>query len=370
MLGFWGEVVHIIEDKKNIQFLSVRIASLDKTIEAIYYISFGQRCALGEWVKVNITALQLGLGTGGYGFVLGKADLHDEEMNSEDVTFPGHIIKLRYTPWQTPVLACEAPESSYHPLFKQPFNLEGKYIFLGELHSMLPVLVSLLKKWDAKRKIAYLMDDQAALFSSFSHHLHYLQENFNLAVITYGQSLGGDLEAINVYTALETAHKVVQADDIIITQGPGVVGTRTTRGFSGMQLVHWLHAVHTCGGQGLVIPRIQFTDRRARHNGVSEHTLYPLAEHTLASATLAYPFFKAKSRNEDKQLSEQLDNLRKKHEVIPIPIESFQEVLVEAIEWYGQPIMSMGKSYTEEPYFFYAIGASFQLYKERLTSLR
>ena len=84
---------------------------------------------------------------------------------------------------------------------------------------------------------------KAALFSSFSHHLRYLQEELDVTAITYGQSTGGDLECINVYTALEAAYKVVQADDIIITElNREGVTNRPNRGFSGMQIIHWSHA--------------------------------------------------------------------------------------------------------------------------------
>lgn len=369
MLGYWGEITQISDESKQIQFLQVYVTALGKSIPAIYYVTYGQRCQVGDWVKVNISALELGLGTGGYGFVMARCC--SSQVIEEDTasSYPGHIIKLRYTPWQTPVLACEAPESEYHAFFTEPFDLKGKYIILGELHSMLPVLVSLLHSWEPERKIVYLMDDQAALYSSFSHHVRYLQKKHQLTVITFGQSLGGDLETVNIYTALEAAYKIVKADDIIITQGPGVVGTRTIRGFSGMQLTNWLHAVHTCGGHSLVIPRIQFTDQRAHHYGISQHTLYPLAYHALAPVTFPIPAHSELGTREERLLLQQSRCLQELHEVVPIPRPLFQNQLEVALANFGQPITTMGKSYREEPYFYYAIGACFHLYKQRVSSL-
>ena len=61
MLGLWGEVVQITEEKEDIQFLTIRMKESRKTISAIYYRSFGERCALGDWVKVNISSLKLNL---------------------------------------------------------------------------------------------------------------------------------------------------------------------------------------------------------------------------------------------------------------------------------------------------------------------
>lgn len=370
MVGFWGEVIGIIEETKYIQFLFIHIKHIQKTIHAIHYVYLDERCTLGDMVKVNISAIQLQLGTGGYGFVIAKSPHQEKNGMSPRAEFPGHIIKLRYTPYQTPILACEAPESKFHSLFNEEFHLQGKHVFLGELHSMLPIMVSLLKHWDAKRKIVYIMDDQAALYSSFSNHIRYLQEKADLTAITYGQALGGDLECINLYTALEAAVKIAEADDIIITQGPGVVGSRTERGFSGMQLVHWIHAVHTCGGQALIIPRIQFADKRFRHFGLSEHTLYPLLHHVLAPAVIPYPVSVGQENAEDDRLTMQTNKLKEKHEVIAVQVEEFKQDIEKAMQWYGKPIKTMGRDYTEDPYFFYAVGASFQLYKERNSSIR
>lgn len=369
MLGYWGEIRQVYEEHKQIQLLQVYLAALGKSVPAVYYVSYGERCQVGDWVKVNITALELDLGTGGYGFVMARCNHSQEVVKDTASPYPGHIMKLRYTPWQTPVLVSEAPESEHHALFTEPFDLEGKYILLGELHSMLPVMVSLLRNWDPQRKIAYIMDDQAALYASFSQHLRYLQARYGLIVITYGQGLGGDLETVNLFTALEAAHKIVRADDVIITQGPGVVGTRTIRGFSGMQLVNWLHAVHTCGGRSMVIPRIQFTDKRSRHYGISQHTLYPLHAHALVPVILPVPVQKEQVTEEERIIWQQAEALREKHEVVPVPRSMFQAELEEALSSYERAITTMGKSYHEEPYFFYAIAACFHLYKERLSSL-
>src|SRR5690606_36858517 len=108
---YWGEVTQITQDRDNIQFLQVHLAALEESISAIYYCLNADRCAVGDLVKVNISALELGLGTGGYGFVMAKWQSQLVEDKHSARSYPGHIIKLRYTPWQTPVLTCEAPES-------------------------------------------------------------------------------------------------------------------------------------------------------------------------------------------------------------------------------------------------------------------
>lgn len=384
MIGYWGEVTDIIEETYSTQLLTVKLESRKQEIKAVHYVYGEVRCRVGSRVQVNTSALDLDLGTGGYGFVMSidQTDithaLSREANRVQEQQYQGHILKLRYSPFQTPVLSSESPESEHHHLFQQPFSLKGKRVLLGELHSMLPLIAVLLYKWQEGRKIVYLMDDQAAMYATFSEHVRYLKSKVNLTTITFGQALGGDYETVNVYTALETAHKVVQADDIIITHGPGVVGTGTQRGFSGMQLVHWLHAVHTCGGEGVIMPRIQFGDHRPRHYGLSHHTRAALQHHALIPAYIPYPQLPEKNQGDvrdgglnkcnfaqyDKVLQQQVRCLQEKHHLRPILLDAFSAYVDEAFRWYGRPITTMGRQFADDPYFFYAIGAAFQFYRE------
>lgn len=363
-MGLLGEVLEVIEETKKIQILSVRLRYTRQDIKAIYYKFCLKSCQKGSIVQVNTSALDLGLGTGGFGFVMSIYD--EQEHQTENIVYPGHIMKLRYTPHQSPVLAIESPESEHHSLFQEPFSLQGKKIFIGELHSMLPVLASLLHKKNPDHTLVYIMDDQASLCIAFSEHVRYLHEKTNLVTITYGQSIGGDIETVNLYTALEAAIKVVRADHILITQGPGVVGTGTQRGFSGMQLAQWTQAIHTCGGESIVIPRIQFADNRERHHGLSQHTYEPLAHHSLSPTHLPYPVLEEGNITIDGSIDQllytQCRRLERLHKVVPVTLSTFQEEIEQALLWYGKPITTMGRNYDQEPYFFYAIGAAYHLY--------
>ncbi|MDQ0339150.1 hypothetical protein J2S00_001936 [Caldalkalibacillus uzonensis] len=382
MIGFWGEVRQIELETDTIQQVLIWLESRQELIRAIHYRYAGHRLQNGERVLVNMSGVDLQLGTGGFGFVMATdidwqaespppqhsalAGKDEHPRNFKLWPYAGRIIKLRYSPSQTPVQTAECEESEAHSLFCQPFSLQGRYVIAGELHSMLPVLAALLYCWQPERRIAYIMDDQAALHIGFSDHIRRLQKQVRLTTITYGQAVGGDVETVNVYTALEAAVKVVGADDIIITQGPGVVGTRTIRGFSGMQLAHWIHVIATSGGVPVVIPRIQWGDQRSRHKGLSEHTRYPLLAHTLAKACIPYPTqistYYEDGRISDEILEEQMNQLREKHEVIPIPVYHFHRELEEALQWYGT-VKTMGRSYADDPSFFAAVGAVFHFYR-------
>lgn len=393
MLGVWGKVIEMVEDGGERQVFNVFIRQRNETMKVMHYIEGNDRCQVGDWVQVNTSAVDLGLGTGGYGFVTGRlsptshstapSNHHgsDEgEDASEGFSAPkgylmkrkghlmerkGHLMKMRYSPQQTPVLAVEAPESRQHAFFRTPFSLEGKKVLVGELHSMLPVAASLLHKWQRPSKLVYIMDDQACLHLAFSDHVRRLKQKMNVRTITYGQALGGDLETINIYTALEAAVKVEEADHILITQGPGVTGTATKRGFSGMQLAHWVHAVHTCGGETVVIPRIQFADRRERHQGLSHHTLEPLAEHTLVRAHVPYPLHLEQTTDRDERLSRDMDVLRTRHDLHAVDIAAVKNDLEEALADYGVRIQTMGRTYEDEPYFFYAVAAAVYYYLQQ-----
>jgi len=367
----WGKVIEVTEELPKLQFLNVHLFESKKMIKAIHYKTDREICDEGTMVEVNISAIDLNLGTGGYGFVISIFQMASSEReqywkSEQQHKYPGHIIKLRYTPVQTPVLAVESQESEYHALFQTNFDLGGKKVFVGELHSMLPILASLLHCWQPRAKIAYIMDDQASLNISLSEHVRHLKNKTDITTITIGQAIGGDIEAINIYTALEAAQKVVQADHVVITQGPGVVGTGTKRGFSGMQQVHWIHAIHSCGGEAIILPRIQFLDRRERHYGLSHHTMEALHRHTFVSTLLPFPDLSESKNMSDEMnhLLSQIDQLSQKHKVFAKVPSLYHDELNKALQWYNKPIKTMGRDFQEEPIFFYAIAAAYYLYKE------
>jgi hypothetical protein len=139
-------------------------------------------------------------------------------------------------------------------------------------------------------RIVYVMTDGAALPAAFSRSLAGLREHDLVsASITCGQAFGGDLEAVTVHSALLGAHHVLQADVTIVTQGPGNLGTSTPWGFSGLQGVETLHAVHVLGGRPINVLRVSGADARERHQGLSHHTGTELGRAALAPTSLAVP---------------------------------------------------------------------------------
>ena len=78
------------------------------------------------------------------------------------------------------------------------------------------------------------MTDQGALPLAFSRSVAALRSAGLLAgSVTVGQSFGGDLEAVTVHSGLLAARLALAADLVILSQGPGNLGTGTRWGFSG-----------------------------------------------------------------------------------------------------------------------------------------
>jgi hypothetical protein len=434
MAGIWGQVVHVEETLQDRQLLQVCFFDSGEMMRCMHYVFPPQSVPLrvGDEVQINTSAVDLKLGTGGYGIVSGfrfKSDctamLTTESESTGKSTaergcyppeaYAGHVMKLRYTSQQTPVNVVESPEGGeQHEQFRQPFSLDGKMVFLAELHSVLPVWISLLRCWQPRGRSVYLMDDQAALQASFSHHLQWLRRHGWCTTITYGQARGGDMEAVNIYTALEAAAKVVDADHVLITQGPGVVGTGTKRGFSGMQLANWIHAVYTNGGQPVVIPRMHATDLRERHVGFSHHTMETLLHHTLVETVIPYPCYTHDEQDDEedaeryeqpgkyseserynqygkhgkdkkhgkvekhakygvslsvrRKIEEQATLLSERHRIVPVDVRKVRAQLEEAVRTYerkAHPVTTMGRTSSEDPLYFDAVGAALQYYREQ-----
>ncbi|WP_179136007.1 DUF3866 family protein [Paenibacillus sp. 32352] len=352
---------------------------------AVYYTDeLGERVKTGDQVLLNTTAVSLGLGTGGVHFVHAILDRQYtqengstvEEESSErggksdcssipdDSLVKGHIMKLRYTSLQRSVLAVEEPSSPHHDLFTRKLSLEGMPVLVGELHSMLPAIMCRLKQRmneEGRRvRIAYVMSDSASLPIAFSKHVRQLRQLQWLAgCITFGQAYGGDLEAVNKYTALLAARHVLQADLTIAVPGPGSVGTSTLLGFSGTEAAELLNAAGALHGMPIAVPRISFADKRERHRGISHHTLTILGELTQIRSFVPLPILDDECSGHIRQ-QVMLSELALKHAVswhIPVPEKQWQN----ALEAYSLPIASMGRGLSEDPAFWSAAGAAADL---------
>lgn len=297
---------------------------------------------------LNTTAGSLSLGTGGWHFVI--ANTSCKHLDYKPL---GHGMKVRYTPMQVQVPFVEEEDETKSELYNTPMNLTGKVIIFGELHSMLPPACAFLKHFGSEKiQIAYIMTDHAALPISFSDNVALLKQKRLLDMtITTGNAFGGDKECVNMYTALQTAAST--ANIILVTMGPGITGTGTKYGFSGLEIALYINLASRYGASCIYIPRISFADKRSRHYGISHHSI------TMMSEMLHEPVFVALPTAEKNKLRFMLRQIRsvKLPPSIKLSIQDGRAI-EQAVNSSDLNTTSMGRGLKDDPYFFQAIGAS------------
>jgi hypothetical protein len=282
MLFREGKVAEVSEEG---EVLHARVDTSSGGIEALGWRSMLGAVRVGDRVIVNSVGLDLGLGTGGTAFILWNLD---GEMPSTEA--PGHIVKMRYTPWQMPVRSVEAPESDHHSTLEEVRSIDGMPVVACSLHSQVAGVSAGMRQAAPEARLGYLMTDGAALPLAFSRLLAELKRAGLVDVTcTVGHSFGGDLEAVNVYSGLAALKHAAGCDLVIAAMGPGVVGTGTVLGSTSLEQGHLLDATSALGGRNIACLRVSFADRRERHRGISHHTVTALTIAARERATVVVP---------------------------------------------------------------------------------
>jgi len=340
-------VREILESNENLQILKVSIdetlsACLDEVVLAYNYLQLGKSVSCGQRVFINTTGIGLALGTGGLAFIVPN-QYHDDAVNY------GHMVKLRYSPLQIPVDCAEEQQSPHHELLRDARSIEGMPVVCCGLHSQMPLVAAALKQKAPETKVAYIMDDSAALPLAFSKLVpQVLKAGLIDATVSCGQAFGGQYEAINLYSALLVTHLVCEADVAIVAPGPGLAGTGTAFGFSGTAQGEALNAVAALEGRPIAALRLSWQDPRPRHQGLSHHSETILAQicHTPVSAAIPGSL----SLAQREELEEKLAPLshKKGHDFPTVEADFFD------IDLRGVEVTTMRRSYSEDPEFFSA----------------
>ncbi|RNA69051.1 DUF3866 family protein [Alteribacter keqinensis] len=340
-------VLDVIEETMDIQKLAVDGGGG----YAILYAAFFPYVSKGDKVKINVTASDLKLGTGGLDIVSSI----EERVSFSVGDTRGHIIKGRYLPTQHSMLTVESPEQKDQFIFYEKLNLHWKPILLCELHSMLPVVQAMYHHEKQEGKLVAVIDDSAALALPVSGHLQKIKEDRNVTTISIGQAFGGDFEAINLLTALQFAMHHYPEALIVVTVGPGVVGSGTRYGFSGIRMAEWANLIGKSKGVPVWTPRLSESDRRERHQGLSHHTKTALMEFTYAKSVLPVPAGELADRYIKADCRELSSEPHIKVESI---CERKVKALVEKALAEVSQIRSMGRSYEEDRLFFTGVGTA------------
>jgi len=306
----------------------------------------------GDRVSLNTTAAFLGLGTGGYHFVTavwGRA---------RDIHGPGHIMKLRYTPAQVRVLAVEEEESPHHDALATIPDLGGKPVFVGTLHSQVPLVAAAIKAVRPHVRIAYVMTDGAALPAAFSRLLPALKSAQIIdAVITAGHAFGGDYECVTPAAGLAAAHVVVGADAVIVSMGPGVVGTGTPLGTTALEQGPLLDAAACLGGEPIAVVRASEADPRERHRGISHHVITALTRFTHHPVTV--PLVAPRDPSLRERIRSQAGELAQAgHRIVWVDGEGAYAPARKLLSSAGITVTTMGRGERDDPLFFWSAAAA------------
>ncbi|HEX5366658.1 MAG TPA: DUF3866 family protein [Acidimicrobiales bacterium] len=283
--------------------------------------------APGDRVVLNTTAVDLGLGTGGWHVVHWNTARDAWSRRGS-----GHIMKVRYTSVQVDAGAAE----EHHP--DLPTSVPGTPVVACSLHSQVAVVAAVAHHLRPAARIAYVMTDGAALPLALSDLVHALRGAGVLATtITAGHAFGGDLEAVAVPSALALAVHVARADLVVVGMGPGVVGTASALGTTAVEVAAVVDVAARLGARVGLCCRASDGDRRARHRGVSHHVRTIL---DLATVPPEVPLPPA--------VAGEVEG------AVPVDPPDVGAVL----DGMGLRVTTMGRGPAEDPLFFGAAGAA------------
>lgn len=319
----------------------------DGEVSALGYDDLVGTAEIGDRVLLNVTALELGLGTGGYAMVVAIPDRLPADRDDG-----GHIVKARYTPLQATVLAVDEQDSPHHAVLRDADSVDGMPVIVADLHSALTPVIAGLRTLRADVRVVYVMSDGGALPLWFSRTVPALRASGWLhATVTVGQAFGGDMEAVTLHTGLLAARHVLDADVAIVTQGPGNLGTGTRWGFSGVASGEAVNAANALGGRAVAALRLSEVDERPRHRGVSHHTLTALGRVALTRADVVVP---ALDGEFGAAVREACLSLADRHQLVEVSVDGLLDALLDT----PAPLSSMGRGIDQDPAYFLAAAAA------------
>jgi Protein of unknown function (DUF3866) len=280
--------------------------------------------ALGDEVVVNVQAMELELGSGGFDILYANLtrglDLKPE--------LGAHVMKLPYTPLQHAVRHAEEDATAAD-------TLAGMPVLCCSLHSQLaPACAGL---GDGVR-VAYVQLAGGALPVSLSDTVRALRERGLIdTTVAVGACIDGDVACVSTASALAWAQEAGYAA-AVCSVGPGIVGTASPWGHGGLAAADAVATARLLGGRPVLAVRYSEGDARERHRGLSHHTLAVLA--LAGDAEIGWP--------EELPVPEELEG----HAVTRVDASGWREACA------GLPLSHMGRGPDDEPGFFAAAFAA------------
>jgi uncharacterized protein DUF3866 len=295
----------------------------------------------GDEVVVNVAALDLGLGSGGFDVV----HVNLTRGLSASGESREHVIKLNYTSLQHPVEPVELPVRLMRPTgTKSAPEQAGKAmpVLVLPLHGHLAPAAWAASQVMSGLKVGYVQTAGGALPGSLSRDIVALRERGLLCGhITAAASYGGEHEALSVVGALEAATDRFGWDAALVGPGPGIIGSETRLGHGGMAALDSAHAALALGLPTVLSPRLSTADPRERHRGVSHHTLTVMAM-LLGGVEVPVP------AGNPEVVARLAEAAGERHELREIQVD------LQAYAAAGLPRRTMGRDIDEDPLFFAA----------------
>ncbi len=295
----------------------------DLTRPALADVTMVGEAEPGDEVIVNVAALDLDLGSGGFDVVhvnltrgLGALQVSDD-----------HVMKLNYTSLQHAISPVEGLELNI------PID---RPVAVLALHGQLAGVAFALNQARPGARLGYVQTAGGAL-PGHSRIVRTLRERGLLCdFVTAGPAYGGEAEAVTTIGALHHGLTIEGWDAAVCGPGPGILGSASALGHGGMEALDSAHAAQALGCPVALCARMSSGDPRERHIGVSHHTR-TVARLLLARVTIAVP------AGEDPVPPELIG-----HEIRELAVN------LGAYAASGLPLTTMGRGIEEDPVFFAA----------------
>jgi hypothetical protein len=232
--------------------------------------------AVGDEVIVNVEALDLALGSGGFDIVHVNLTRGLDGAGAAEA----NVMKLNYTSLQHAVAPVE--DARLELPLQRP-------VAVLALHGQLAAVAWAFAQSAPGARLGYVQTAGGALPGAHSRTVRSLREQRLLAGhLTAGAAFGGEGEAITTAGALHHGLRVLGWDAAVCGPGPGIVGSSSVLGHGGMAALDSAHVSLALGCPTLVVARMSTSDDRERHRGISHHTLTVL-DLLLEPVTVALP---------------------------------------------------------------------------------
>lgn len=281
--------------------------------------------ALGDDVVVNVQAVELALGSGGFD-VLHVNLTRGLALGAE---VGAHVMKLPYTSLQHATRHAEEAEGAEG-------SLDGLPVVCCTLHSQVaPVCAGI----GTEPRVAYVQVAGGALPVSLSDTVRVLKALGLIDVaVAVGACFDGDVACVNVVSALSWCASS-DHDVVVCSVGPGIVGTGSRQGHGALAAAEVLWAARALGARPILAVRASEAEVRRRHAGVSHHAAAVLA--LAGPVEVAWP--------SNRYLPEALSGAGR------IDTSRWRE------ETRGMPLLHMGRGPDEDALFFEAAFAAGRL---------